>query len=75
MPARPSSAVAAKVQVPLDLCAALMEHPKAALIFDKLPPSHKREYIKWITEAKRPETRQRRVASALDRLIAKSSAA
>ena len=73
MPAK-SSAVAAKIQIPPDLRAALTEHPKAAAIFDKLPPSHKREYIKHIVEAKLPETRRRRVASALDRIIAKSSA-
>ena len=36
--------------------------------FDSLPPSHQREYLTWIAEAKKPATRERRVASTLARL-------
>jgi uncharacterized protein YdeI (YjbR/CyaY-like superfamily) len=73
MAAKNSGTVAAKVEVPPDLRAALLEHPKAAAVFDKFPPSHKLEYVKWISEAKRDETRKRRVAAALERMIATSS--
>jgi len=38
----------------------------AAATFAKLPPSGKREYVEWITQAKRDETRQKRVATALE---------
>src|ERR1044072_2999528 len=34
--------------------------------FDAFSPSHKREYLEWITEAKSPETRDRRVSQAVE---------
>jgi len=54
------------VRVPADLKAALRKRPKAAATFESLSPSHKREYVEWITEAKAAETRQRRVAQTVD---------
>ncbi len=36
-----------------------------AFTFDKFPPSHKREYVEWITDAKREETRTRRLQTAV----------
>ncbi len=52
--------------MPQDFNAALKKSKKAATNFEALPPSHKREYIEWITEAKREETRQTRVATAVE---------
>jgi hypothetical protein len=52
--------------VPPALAKALREHPKAAAAFKKFPPSHKREYIEWIADAKAEATRTRRVASAIE---------
>jgi len=37
-------------------------------IFKKLPPSHQKEYIKWIEEAKKPETRSKRIQKMLEML-------
>ncbi|HET8621428.1 MAG TPA: YdeI/OmpD-associated family protein [Acidimicrobiales bacterium] len=54
--------------LPADLAAALAGDPAAAAAFDRLAPSHRREYVQWITEAKRAETRARRVVGTLDRL-------
>jgi uncharacterized protein YdeI (YjbR/CyaY-like superfamily) len=54
------------VQVPEDLDAALRKNRKARTAFDGFSPSHRREYIEWITEAKREETRQRRIETAID---------
>ncbi len=34
-------------------------------------PAHHREYLKWIGEAKKPETRQRRIEQAVERIAAK----
>jgi uncharacterized protein YdeI (YjbR/CyaY-like superfamily) len=51
---------------PADLAAALKKNRKANASFNAFPPSHKREYIEWITEAKRPETRARRVHTAVE---------
>ncbi len=51
--------------VPPDLAAALGKNQLAAAAFKKFSPSHRREYIEWITGAKRDETRQKRLATTL----------
>ena len=58
---RPARAQA-ELATPDDLAAALT--PSARAFFDALAPSHRRDYVEWITEAKRAETRTRRVAQA-----------
>lgn len=58
------------VRVPADLAHALKRNKKACEAFGQFPPSHKREYIEWITEAKRPETRQKRMTTTLQWLSA-----
>ena len=60
-PARP-------VAVPPDLAAALRTNRKAQTAFEKFPPSHKREYVEWITQAKREETRARRLQTAIQQI-------
>jgi uncharacterized protein YdeI (YjbR/CyaY-like superfamily) len=62
VPAEPKKAVRA----PADLLAALRNNAQARAGYEALSPSHKREYIEWITEARRDETRRRRVDSALE---------
>jgi len=52
-------------RVPADLKAALARRPAAATNFAAMSPSHKREYIEWITEAKAAETRARRVSQTV----------
>ena len=37
--------------------------------FERFPPGHKREYVEWITEAKREETRNRRLQIALRQIV------
>jgi hypothetical protein len=59
-----------KVDVPADLAAALAVAPKAQAAFDKLSFTHQREYVEWVEEAKRPETRERRIAATVERLAA-----
>lgn len=56
----------AKPETPMqdDLAAALSPAGRAAL--DAMAPSHRREYLEWIVEAKRPETRAKRVAQAAE---------
>lgn len=56
------------VQVPDDLKKALRLDPKAGAVFEKLPYTHRKEYCNWITEAKRPETRERRIRETLNKL-------
>lgn len=52
--------------VPPDLKSALAKNRKAAATFENFPPSCRREYIEWITEAKRDETRKKRLATAIE---------
>lgn len=54
-----------EVAVPDDLAAALDADPGVRAAFDALPPSHRKEHVRAVTEAKRPETRQRRIAAAV----------
>lgn len=54
------------VTVPPYFRAALAKNPKARATFDAFPPSHKREYVEWIVEAKQAATRERRIATALE---------
>ena len=51
---------------PEDLAAALKQHPAAQATFDAFPPGCRREYIDWIVEAKRKETRAKRLGQAIE---------
>jgi uncharacterized protein YdeI (YjbR/CyaY-like superfamily) len=55
-----------ELAVPSALAAALKKNKKAKANFEKLPPSHRREYIEWITEAKTDTTRDKRIATTVD---------
>lgn len=66
VPARKSGVKKPALRAPADLTRALATAPKARATFAGFSPSHKREYIAWIEEAKRDETRARRVAQAVE---------
>ena len=53
-------------ETPADLAAALKKNKPAQAVFDAFPPGCKREYIDWIVEAKREETRAKRLAQAVE---------
>lgn len=53
------------MEMPADFASALAAQPSARSFFDQLAPSHRREYLEWITEAKRDETRAKRIGEAL----------
>ena len=57
-----------EVEVPAALATALASDPAAKAAFDGMAFSHRKEYARWITEAKREETRQSRVHKALEML-------
>lgn len=57
-------------RVPAELTAALRASPKARAAFDKLPPSHRRQWQQYVHQAKQAETRQRRAAKAAAQLAA-----
>ena len=58
-----------EVEVPDDLAEALRRSDEARAVFDGLSFSHRREYVESITEAKRPETRARRVERTVQALL------
>jgi len=57
---------AAEVEIPAAFRAALEKNPVAAEAFAKFPPGYRREYVEWIADAKREETRDRRIATAIE---------
>jgi len=63
---KPKPAKKKELVVPPDLAAALKKNKIAKETFDNFSPSHKREYVEWITEAKREETRKQRLATAVE---------
>jgi Bacteriocin-protection, YdeI or OmpD-Associated/Domain of unknown function (DUF1905) len=56
------------VEVPSDLAAALEADPAVRETFDGLSYTHRKEYVRWIEEAKRAETRTRRVEKSVEML-------
>ena len=66
LPRTPRRAARRAVEVPDDLRKALRKSASAHAAFAAFSPSHKREYVEWLTEAKTPETRQRRLETAVE---------
>lgn len=64
-PPRPKRRPATPPRTPVLLAAALRKSKKALATFQALSPSHKRDYIEWLTEAKGEDTRARRLATAI----------
>jgi hypothetical protein len=61
------------VEVPDELAKAFRSSKVAREFFGSLSYSHQREYVGYITEAKKPETRARRVARTIDMLVEQDS--
>lgn len=58
------------LDMPEDLRSALAAVPAAQATYDAFPPSCRREYLEWVIEAKRPETRAKRIAQAVEWMAA-----
>ena len=66
-PARSKAAAPKKpLRTPPDLAAALRKSRRAAATFAAFPPGHRREYVEWILDAKRAETREKRLAQTIE---------
>jgi len=59
------------LEVPPDFQSALDTNPAARIRWQKLSFTHQREYVESIEEAKKPETRARRIQSAIDAITGK----
>ncbi|CAG0989310.1 hypothetical protein ANRL2_03063 [Anaerolineae bacterium] len=56
------------VEVPAELKQAFKAEKEAKSFFEKLAYTHQREYVTWINEAKRDETRQARILKTIEML-------
>jgi uncharacterized protein YdeI (YjbR/CyaY-like superfamily) len=63
---KPKTAVREELPIPKSLAAALKKSKKALATFDGFPPSQRREYIEWITEAKTEDTLNKRLATTIE---------
>ena len=63
---RPKKAPKPEAKVPAELAAALKKNRKATAQFDAFSPSHRREYVEWIADAKQEATKARRGAQAVE---------
>ena len=55
-----------EVVIPVELMSRLSKNRKARLVFDSFPPSHRKEYINWINEAKTDTTRTKRIDTTME---------
>jgi len=55
-----------ELEIPADFAAALRKNKDASAAFTAFSPSCRREYIEWIVDAKREETRSKRIATAVE---------
>jgi uncharacterized protein YdeI (YjbR/CyaY-like superfamily) len=60
------------IAVPDDLNTLLAKHKAAETVFTKLAYSHKKEFLDWITSAKKPETRAKRLQKMVEMLEGRS---
>lgn len=63
---RPKHPPKPKLATPPELLAALARNKRARETFEAFSPSHQREYVEWIAEAKGEDTRKRRLAQAIE---------
>lgn len=65
--ANPRKKAIARPAIPVhpEFQAALAANRRAKAVFDGFPPSHRREYLEWIAEAKKDDTRARRIEQAI----------
>ena len=63
---RPKPNANRRVTVPSDLRLALAKNAKAKKTFENFSYSHKKEYVEWVTGAKRAETRDKRLRTAIE---------
>ena len=65
-PPKPKKPAKPLPPMPDDLAEALAANAAASAVWDGFAPSHKREYLDWVIEAKRAETRAKRIAQAVE---------
>jgi uncharacterized protein YdeI (YjbR/CyaY-like superfamily) len=64
-PTKPKPKGPRELAVPAELTAALRKNKKALATFEGFSYSHKKEYVEWIAEAKREQTKAQRLATTV----------
>jgi len=57
------------VEIAEDIALVFNENPEAKVLFDKMSYTHRKEYIRWIEEAKKPETRENRKLKMIQMIL------
>ena len=57
-----------RIEIPKDLMKELKKEKEAKAFFDKLSYTHQKEYVRWVEEAKKEETRQNRIVKTIEML-------
>lgn len=65
-PRQPKHPSRQPIAMPDDLAEALAHNAEASATYDSFPPSAQYDYLEWVTEAKRPDTRAKRVAQSIE---------
>jgi uncharacterized protein YdeI (YjbR/CyaY-like superfamily) len=63
---RPKKAAKPAPEIPTELAAALKKNKAATKVWNDFAPGSQREYAEWITEAKRAETKEKRIVQAIE---------
>jgi uncharacterized protein YdeI (YjbR/CyaY-like superfamily) len=58
------------VEIPTDVLEAFNQNQKAFEIYQKMSFTHRKEYMRWIAEAKKPETRENRKIKMIEMILA-----
>ncbi|MFT3947689.1 MAG: YdeI/OmpD-associated family protein [Agriterribacter sp.] len=66
LPPKAKTTSATPVEVPGDVQKALQKNKKAVEVFNAFAPSHRKEYLQWITEAKTEPTRNKRIETMIE---------
>ncbi len=66
LPAKSITVKTTVLHLPDFFISALNKNKKAKQVFEKFPPSHKKEYLEWIIEAKTEATREKRLKTAIE---------
>ena len=64
-PGRSKPTKRSPIKVPDYFAAALKRNPKARKTFENFSPTNRREYVEWVSEAKREETRNERLKTSI----------
>lgn len=57
------------VEIPEDIAELFNKHPRVKELYDTMSYTHRKEYMRWITDAKKPETRENRKSKLIDMII------